>query len=91
MLVKPRSGRATWLLSLQNPSTSFLKAALITYMAGKKRKKKNKSLPGGRWCTLLNSSTQGGRQRWVSVSSRSAWSTNGVPGQPELLHRESLS
>jgi hypothetical protein len=31
-----------------------------------------------------------GRGRWISVSSRSAWSTQLTPGQPGL-HRETLS
>jgi hypothetical protein len=32
-----------------------------------------------------------GRGRWISVSSKSAWFTDRVPGQPRLLHRKTLS
>ena len=31
------------------------------------------------------------RVRQISVNSRAAWPTNGVPGQPALLHKETLS
>jgi hypothetical protein len=43
------------------------------------------------WCTPYNLSTRGGRGRWIFVSSGPAWSTEQVPGQPELIHRETLS
>ena len=38
----------------------------------------------------FNPSAQGGRGRWISMSSRPVWFTEWVPGQPEI-HRETLS
>jgi hypothetical protein len=32
----------------------------------------------------------GGRGRWITLSSRSAWFTQRVPGQPELLHNREI-
>lgn len=40
---------------------------------------------------ILSMPALGGRGRHISVSSSPAWSTKQVPGQPELLHRETLS
>ena len=37
----------------------------------------------------FNPSTQKGR--WVSVSSKAAWSSKQIPGQVELLYKETLS
>lgn len=36
-------------------------------------------------------SALGGRGKWTSVNSSLAWSKESVPGQPWLLHRETLS
>jgi hypothetical protein len=42
------------------------------------------------WCRLLITALVRQKGWWISVSSRPAWSTERVPGQPRL-HREILS
>lgn len=51
--------------------------------------RREKLIWGRRWCHIPLISASGGRGKQISVSSKQAWSTEQVPGQPGP-HKETL-
>jgi hypothetical protein len=60
--------------------------ALSLILRNNKLKQKNEQGTSNAAFNARTQEAEAGR----SVSSRSAWSTKGAPGQPQLLHRETL-